>query len=99
MPYVLSHSNINILNYQKGFGKYGISAGKLFQSLASGKPIICNVPIAYDDVITNNNLGLADNLDNPEKYAKAILKIYNMNDEDYESMCERVQDTAKHFDF
>lgn len=99
VPYVLSHSNINILNYQKGFGKYGISAGKLFQSLASGKPIICNVPIAYDDVITNNNLGLADNLDNPEKYAKAILKIYNMNDEDYESMCERVQDTAKHFDF
>lgn len=99
VPYVLSNASLNILNYQKGFGDHGISSGKLFQSLAAGKPIVCNIPIAYDDVITNNNLGIAEDLDTPEKYANAILKIYNMNNEDYESMCERVKDTAKHFDF
>lgn len=99
VPYVLSNSSINILNYQKGFGDHGISSGKLFQSLAAGKPIICNVTIAYDDVITNNNLGIADNLDTPEKYSNAILKIYNLNNEDYETMCKRVSETAKLFDY
>lgn len=99
VPYVLSHSNLNILNYQKGFGDHGISSGKLFQSLAAGKPIVCNVDIAYDDVITDNQLGIAEDLDTPQKYADAILKIYNLDKENYDVMCERVREVAKQFDF
>ena len=30
VPYVLSCSSLNILNYRQGFGKYGISSGKFF---------------------------------------------------------------------
>lgn len=99
VPYVMSSSNLNILNYQKGFGCYGISSGKLFQSLAAGKPIVCNVDIAYDDVITDNCLGIAGGLNTPQKYADAILKIYHLDKESYEAMCDRVRETAKRFDF
>lgn len=99
VPYVLSRSNLNILNYQKGFGDHGISSGKLFQSLAAGKPLVCNIRIAYDDVITDNRLGIAEDLDTPRKYADAILKIYNLDKKSYDSMCGRVCDAAKRFDF
>lgn len=99
VPFILSNASLNILNYMKGFGNYGISSGKLFQYLAAGKPIICNIPIHYDDVITNNNLGIADNLDTSEKYAKAILKISKMSNDDYISMSARVLETAKQFDY
>ena len=99
VPYVMSHSNLNILNYQKGFGDYGISSGKLFQSLAAGKPIVCNVNIAYDDIITDNQLGIAGGLNTPRKYADAILKIYHLDKENYDRMCGRVREVAKRFDF
>lgn len=99
VPYVLSHSNVNIMNYQKGFGDHGVSSGKLFQSLAAGKPIVCNIPIAYDDVITDNNLGVAGNLDTPQKYADAILSIYNLDKEKYDAMCDRVLKVAERFDY
>ena len=95
----MSHSNLNILNYQKGFGDYGISSGKLFQSLAAGKPIVCNVNIAYDDIITDNQLGIAGGLNTPRKYADAILKIYHLDKENYDRMCGRVREVAKRFDF
>lgn len=99
VPYVMSHSNLNILNYQTGFGDYGISSGKLFQSLAAGKPVVCNVNIMYDNVITDNHLGIAENLDTPQKYADAILKMYNLDKDSYNAICDRVRETAKRFDF
>lgn len=99
VPYVLSHSSLNILNYQKGFGDHGISSGKLFQSLAAGKPLVCNIPVAYDDVITNNRLGVAGDLNTPHKYADAILSVYNLDKNDYELMCQRVKEAANRFDY
>ena len=36
VPFVLSKSYLNILNYTKGFGKYGISSSKMFQYMAAG---------------------------------------------------------------
>lgn len=97
--YVYSHADINILNYTKGFADYGISAGKLMQSLGAGKPLLCNVPIGFDDVITENNLGICETLDTPQKYAEAILKIFNLPKEEYVAMCSRVKEVAKRFDY
>ena len=48
IPYVLSKSSLNILNYMKtDILKYGGSQGKLFQYLASGKPIISNPRMGF----------------------------------------------------
>ncbi len=97
--YVLSRSDLNILNYKKGFGDYGISAGKQMQSLGAGKPMLCNIPILFDDIINDNYLGICEMLDTPSKYAEAILKIYNLPKEEYDAMCSRVSKVARRFDY
>lgn len=97
--WVVSQANVNIMNYQKGFGYMGVSSGKLFQYLAAGKPIVCNVNIAYDDVITDNNLGIARDIETPEDFAQAIQSVAEQPRTNYDAMCERVRQTAEHFDY
>ena len=87
------------MNYEKGFGNIGVSSGKLFQYLAAGKPIVCNVSIAYDDVITNNRIGIAKDLDTAEDFAEAIRSLTNLSITEYNSMCERVRKVAEQFDY
>lgn len=98
VPYVVSCASLNVMNYQKKFGDYGVSSGKMFQYLAAGKPILCNIKLNYD-IIEANNLGVAQNLDTPEKYAKAIGTIANQSKEQYEAMCERVCKMGENFDY
>jgi glycosyltransferase involved in cell wall biosynthesis len=98
VPYVLSRSSLNILNYQKDFGIYGVSSGKLFQYLASGKPILCNVKISYCE-IEKHNLGIAKNFETPREYANAILELYNLNIDNYNAMCKRVKEIANKYDY
>ena len=97
--WVVSQANVNIMNYQKGFGYMGVSSGKMFQYLAAGKPIVCNVNIDYDDVITDNNLGIARDIETPEDFAQAIRSVAEQPRANYDAMCERVRQTAEHFDY
>jgi glycosyltransferase involved in cell wall biosynthesis len=98
VPYVISRSSLNILNYQKNFGVYGVSSGKLFQYLAAGKPICANLKMNYC-LIEGNNLGVAKDLETPEEYADAILSIAQLSSSDYSDMCRRVLKVAQRFDY
>lgn len=97
--WVVSQATVNVMNYEKGFGHMGVSSGKLWQYLAAGKPIVCNIDIAYDDVITDNNLGIAKDIETPEEFAKAIRDLAEQPRASYDAMCERVRETAKRFDY
>ncbi len=97
--WVVSQATVNIMNYEKGFGLYGVSSGKLFQYLAAGKPIVCNVNIAYDNVIKDNNLGVCRDIKTPQEFAEAIRKLAEQPKEEYDAMCERVREVAKRFDY
>ena len=97
--WVVSQATVNVMNYQKGFGYMGVSSGKMFQYLAAGKPIVCNVEIAYDDVITENHLGIARDIETPEEFAQAIRGVAEQPRASYDAMCERVRETAKRFDY
>ena len=97
--WVVSQATVNVMNYEKNFGWMGVSSGKLFQYLAAGKPIVCNIKIAYDDVITDNNLGVARELGSPEEFAAEIQRIAELPEKDYESMCKRVRECAEQFDY
>ena len=99
VAWVVSQATINVMNYEKGFGSFGVSSGKMFQYLAAGKPIVCNIDIAYDDVITDNNLGIARVLETPEQYVAAIRQLAEQPVEEYKAMCERVRETAQRFDY
>lgn len=98
VPYVLSQSSLNILNYHKGFGIYGISSGKLFQYLASGKPICANIKMNYC-LIEKHHLGIAKDLETPKEYADAILSIEKLSNIDYQEMCSMGRKVAKEFDY
>lgn len=97
--WVVSQATVNIMNYEKNFGWMGVSSGKMFQYLAAGKPIVCNINIAYDDVISINNLGVARDLETAEEFASEIRCIAEQPKEDYEAMCQRVREVAKQFDY
>lgn len=97
--WVVSQATVNVMNYQKNFGWMGVSSGKMFQYLAAGKPIVCNIGIAYDDVISNNHLGIARDLETPGDFVEAIKAIAEQPEADYQAMCQRTRQTAKQFDY
>ena len=97
--WVVSQATVNVMNYEKGFGRWGVSSGKMFQYLAAGKPIVCNIRIAYDDIITDNNLGIARDITKAEGFAAAIRMLAEQPKANYDGMCERVRKVAEMFDY
>ena len=99
VPYIVSSAYINIANYiSSDFAKYGISSSKMFQYMAAGKPIICNIDI-FECPITKNNIGISKEFRNANEYAQAIDKILNLSDDEYLAMCKRAKETAIEFDY
>ena len=100
IPYILSKSYVNILNYSQS--KYnwsrGNSSNKLFEYMASGKPIVSTVKMGYSP-IDKYRCGLSLEEDTPECLAKTILKIYEMSTDDYYVMSENAKNGAKDFDY
>lgn len=99
VPYVLSQSYLNILNYiSSDFAVYGISSSKMFQYMAAGKPIVCNINI-YDCPIASNNIGIAHEFSSVQEYADAIRSIIDLPKEEYDAMCERAREAVKEYDY
>jgi glycosyltransferase involved in cell wall biosynthesis len=99
VPYVLSKSTVNILNYKSGdFGKYGGSQSKMFQYFASGNPICSNLKMMYC-LINKHHLGIAKVFDSSEEYAQAILTLANLDQKSRMEMKERAQIAVKEFDY
>lgn len=99
VSYVISQARVNILNYYKNFGLYGVSSGKLFQYLAAGKPICCNINMKKYDLISRYNIGISKEFVSAQEYADAILFLINLSDNEYAAMCKRVSEVARQFDY
>lgn len=97
--WVVSQATVNIMNYEKGFGRWGVSSGKMFQYLAAGKPIVCNIDIAYDNVIKDENLGISKDIGTAEEFANAIQLLADQPADAYNEMCARVREVARRFDY
>lgn len=98
VAYVVSQATVNIMNYQKDFGIHGVSSGKMFQYMAAGRPICCNIELNYSE-ISRNNLGIDEFLETPEQYADAIKRLAEQPADEYQAMCGRVRECAHKFDF
>lgn len=100
IPYILSNSSVNILNYSES--KYnwtrGNSSNKLFEYMASGKPIISTVKMGYS-IITKHNCGIELDQNTPENLANAILKIKSLSNNQYHEMGQNAKNGAKEFDY
>lgn len=99
VPYIVSQADVHVLNYMPGgFGRYGGSQSKSFQYMASGKPICCNIEMAYCP-IKKFDIGISREFQTPQEYADAIMALVDMPKVEYEAMCARAKAAAKNYDY
>jgi glycosyltransferase involved in cell wall biosynthesis len=99
VPYVLSKSSLNILNYMPSkILKYGGSQSKSFQYMASGKPICSNIKMGYCP-ITKYNIGIAKDFNSVNEYANAILSFTEMDTAEYETIYVNARNAVKQYDY
>ena len=100
MPYILSKSSVNILNYSQNEYNWtrGNSSNKLFEYMASGRPVISTVKMGYS-IIYKYGCGVELDECTPECLAEAIMRFHDMSAEEYTKMGDNAFDGAKDFDF
>ena len=100
IPYILSRSSVNVLNYSQANYNWsrGNSSNKLFEYMASGKPIISTVKMGYC-ILDKYQCGLSLEECTAKALAEQILKIHDMPEEAYAQMAENAKNGAKEFDF
>ncbi len=100
VPYILSKSSINMLNYSQNQYNWtrGNSSNKLFEYMASGKPIISTIHMGYS-IIKRYNCGIELGSATPEALAKEIMRFHDMNEEERDQIGRNAREGAKDFDF
>lgn len=99
IPFVLSRSSLNILNYLNSpISRFGSSQSKLFQYMASGKPICANLKMGYCP-ITRYNLGIAKEFASPKEYAITILSFAEMDHSEYDQLSQNARMAAECYDY
>ena len=100
VPYVLSRASVNILNYSQS--KYnwtrGNSSNKLFEYMASGKPIISTIKMGYC-LLARYNCGISMETGTPAELAEIILQVHDMPKDQYEAMSKNARQAAANFDY
>lgn len=97
VPYLLSKSDLNLLNYMNGnLFRYGCSNNKLFEYIASEKPILCTIKMNYS-IIRNYNCGFE--VESTEDIVKTIIWLYENPRTKSNIFIENSLITAREFDF
>jgi len=97
IPKVLAKTDILFFNLPNlPVFKYGISSNKLFDYLASGKPIIFSSN-AMNNPIDEARVGITAPPDNPQALARAIIKVHNMPKEKKQEMGKRGREYVKKY--
>lgn len=99
IPFVLSKSNLNILNLKPASTqKYGNSSNKLFEYFAAGNPVIANIDEGKYPIISKYQCGLIVDSKSIEQYMDGILYFYNLNVVDMERYKTNAKKAAIEFD-
>lgn len=99
IPYILSKADVNVINVKNtNLTKYGCSWNKLFEYIASGKPILCNFP-QEDDIITTQHLGISEIFVSSAEYADGIEKLVDMPDSEKELIYENASRIKENYDY
>ena len=99
IPYVLSRSNLNILNLKSAATqKYGNSSNKLFEYFAAGNPVVANIDEGKYPIISRYHCGKIVKATSIEQYANAIRDFYEMDPEEYAKYRRNALKTAELFD-
>ena len=86
IPSILQQSDLLMFCLRHlGIYKYGISPNKMYDYLASGKPVIMSGN-TVNDVVREARAGVTVEPENPEALARGILKIENMTLEERQKL-------------
>jgi glycosyltransferase involved in cell wall biosynthesis len=99
IPYILSKSSLNILNYSGSTYNWsrGNSSNKLFEYLASGKPVVSTVKMGYD-IIERDNCGYSVEECTVDNIVEVINRVRKLSPAEYETICKSARNTAEKFD-
>ncbi len=96
---ILKRSDLNVfVGKGDSMNKYGLSLNKLFDYMASGKPILTNITSGYDNII-KYDCGKVVPKNDVQAIAKGILEFKNMKHKDYERYCKNALMASKNFDY
>lgn len=100
IPSLLSQSSVNILNYSQELYNWsrGNSSNKLFSYMASGKPVISTVKMGYSP-IKKYDFGIELEKNSAPRLAKAIKKIKNMEQSQYNKLSQNALEAANNYDY
>ncbi len=99
VPSVLAQGNISLMHMQtSGVMRYGLSANKLFDYLAAGRPVLNDLNPEYD-IIPRYECGLSIRSQSPEAIAGGIEALAALPAEAYAAMCARARAAAKDYDY
>lgn len=102
IPSILCRSNLNLVNADENIKKvvhYGNSSNKLFEYLASGKPVLCSFSEEKYSIIEKNKAGIAQNITDPKEYCDIIEDICNYPLDKYLEVCSFAKKTAEQYSF
>ncbi len=99
VPYILSKADINVINVKNtGLNNYGCSWNKLFEYIASEKPILCNYPQNYD-LIIQHELGINKTFVDKDEYAQGILDLLELTEEGKQEISVRMNQVKRCYDY
>lgn len=105
IPYVLCQGDVLLVNYAKDLLtsnhnvlRYGGSHNKLFEYLASGKPILYTQPTAYG-LVKRYQCGLVLEGESKQELVQGIEKMYNLPENCIKEMGENARKGAYDFEF
>ena len=98
IPFILSHADANILTYkQVPLMKYGGSQSKLFDYLASGKPIICNAKFGYN-LVERYNCGIVTEAQTPQAFCAAVEYLLGLDKDNMIALGKNSRMVAEMYD-
>ena len=100
IPYILNKSSVNILNYSQTQYNWtrGNSSNKLFEYMASGKPIISTVKMGYC-ILQKYKCGFSLEESTPRELANRIIDVKNMSKQEYNLLCKNARLGSEDFDY
>ena len=99
VPSALRFSDLNIIHFKNSkLKKYGASLNKLFEYLASGKPILCDC-VFHQDIINENQCGISIDNQNSTVLAEKVLELKNLDESKYKELCNNCLKTSEKYDY
>lgn len=99
IPYITSRADLNIVHGgESSILRFGISANKIFDCLAAGKPILVTLHAAYNPVI-ESGAGIEVAEKTPQGIADAIESFAQMDHDEKERLGAVAAECAKQYDF